>query len=86
MRNAFLLRFQEPCQAVTASPSCGTQTRTRQHAEAADSDPGQAANRAIPVPGGGGVLWSTRTKTEVRTEGDDTDPRSLGHRAIPRCS
>ena len=65
MTQAYILRFQEPCDASSRLESVGTMTHTRVQAEQPDNDPG--------AKGFSAMLAGTATKTSVGTEQPDND-------------
>lgn len=94
---AFLLRFQEQCDAAPAAVVCtGTQTHTYVRTEQGDSDPRHYDFRSLPIAALGcpsvmsahdanlTVLSGTKTETAVRQESTDDDPMSSIFDTVPK--
>jgi hypothetical protein len=96
---AFLLRFQEQCDAAPAGLVCtGTETHTYVRAEQVDSDPRHHDFRSLPIDSlhsqsevtncnaSVAVLAGTKTVTEVRQEAADNDPTSRMFDTVPKVT
>jgi hypothetical protein len=73
MRQAFLLRFVEPCLEEKSTPLCGTKTETRNRGEAADNDPQALSYLAMPR------LTAIGARSDFEREGNRYNRCSRSH-------
>lgn len=84
MAAAFLLRFQEFCEAnYSLDVRSGTKTETKVFGEQGDNDPGIVSFATLPhTPSSAGTM--TKTSIDRETGGQDQDRKEASLRVVPR--